>query len=436
MQPPKFRTVNRQLSRTLAAALVIASLGACRDVAPAFGNNPAASRANADGLFGGIAQRFTNVQRSPKFTVARAKLGKNALIPSVIYNDTSVWTAFGSDSTRLITIDGEFESNRYLFTARPWPATPPNEPGDSRHYIRLKMVGENQYEWITNVDIAAGSIKPDEFANVLSKFLLSSENRSSAELRADYRTSFPRTTAALGRLFSLDTISVARDAEGATFVQMGIRLTPDGIRAIMPDFAKYLDKYVTPAQYKALVTDKRGGRWVELFGDDNYMILKLRTKNGHLVPLNGPLRPLPSEFQLTSDFTTKILFFTVGYKKLISDVTSIDSDRERGWLFRFTREPHWRLPSAVSCLIHSPLKRPFPGSGAMVRLVLRENPGSQTIIARRTSTVVQESAILRFIGKLGATAMGDFVGKSESEENRFSAEVFNALRLDIRAVLQ
>jgi hypothetical protein len=428
--------VNRQIFRALAAPLFASSLSACRDVAPAFGSNPAAARASADGLFGGIAQRFTNVQRSPKFTVARAKLGKNALIPSEIYNDTSVWTAWGADSTRVITIDGEFENNRYLFTARPWPATPANEPGDSRHYIRLKLLGENQFEWITNVDIAAGSIKPDDFANVISKFLLSSENRSSAELRADYRTNFPRTTAALGRLFSLDTIIVARDAESATSVQLNIRITPNGIRSGMPDFAKYLDKYVTPAQYKALVTDKRGGRWAELFGDDNHIILKFRRKNGHLAPLNGALRPLPNEFQLTSDFTTKILFFTVGYKKLISDVTSIDSDRERGWLFRFTREPDWRLPSAVSFMIHTPLKRPFQGSGAMVRLVLRENPGSQTLIARRTATVVQESAILRFIGKLGATAMGDFVGKSESEENRFSAEVFNALRLDIRSILQ
>jgi hypothetical protein len=68
--------------------------------------------------------------------------------------------------------------------------------------------------------------------------------------------------------------------------------------------------------------------------------------------------------------------------------------------------------------------------------VLRESPSAPTIISRRTSTVVQESAILRFIGKLGATAMGDFVGKSEAEENRFSAEVFAALAQDIRAILQ
>src|SRR5829696_10312843 len=91
------RRMNVRLLRatTLAAALIGGS--ACRDVGPAFGPSIPAARANAEGLFGGIAQRFTNVQRNPKFAVARGKLGKNALTPSVIYNDTSVWTQMSSD---------------------------------------------------------------------------------------------------------------------------------------------------------------------------------------------------------------------------------------------------------------------------------------------------------------------------------------------------
>ena len=423
------------LRPALAAALAIAPLGACQDVAPAFGTNAASGRANADGLFGGIAQRFTNVQRSPKFVVARGKLGRNALTPSAIYNDTSVWTTWGADSTRVVTIDGEFSNNRYLFTARPWPATPVNEPGDSRHYIRLRRLNENVFEWVTSVDIAAGSIKSDEFANVISRLMASAEGRTPADVRADYRSSFPRTTTALGRLFSLDTLRTVRDAEGATTVLLGFRLNPNGIRATMPDFAKYLDKYATPAKYRAVVTDRRGGRWVEFAGTENYITLRVRSLNGRFAPLNGPVRPIPSDLQLTSDFTTKILFFTVGFRALIGDVTVVNSDRERGWFMRFTREPDWRLPSAVSVMIHTPLRKPFEGSGATFRLVLRDNPAAQSLISRRSSTLVQESAILRFLGRLGSTAMGDFVGKSEVQENRFSAEVFNALRLDIRALL-
>jgi hypothetical protein len=427
--------IRQTLRSTLATAAILSSLGGCRDVAPAFGTSATAARNNADDLFGGIAQRFTNVTRSPKFLIARGKLGKKALTPSQIFNDTSVWTAWYGDTTRVVTIDGEFANNRYLFTARPWPTTLPKDPGDSRHYIRLRRLGDDQFEWFTNVDITAGRIKPDDFANVISKLMLSSENRSVADLRADYRTNFPRTTAAMGRLFSLDTLVAARDAESATVILLGVRLIPDGIRKTFPDFAKYLDKYVTPAQYKATVTDKRGGRWVEISGDDNYMTIRLRSLNGHFAPLNGPARPIPNDLQLTSDFTTKILFFTVGYHGLVGDVSVIDSDHDRGWLLKFTREPDWKLPAAVSFMIHTPLKRPFRGGGAMFRLVLHENPGNPTIIARRSLTVVQESAILRFLGRLGAEAMGDFVGNSETEENRFSAEVFYALRNDIRALL-
>ena len=426
--------IHQSRKSILAVATAILTLGACRDVAPAFGTN-AAARNNADDLFGGIAQRFTNVTRSPKFLIARGKLGKKALTPSVIFNDTSVWTSWSGDTTRVLTIDGEFANNRYLFTARPWPTTPANDPGDSRHYIRLRRLGDDQFEWLTNVDITAGRIKPDEFANVISKLMLSGENRSVAELREDYRTNFPRTTAAMGRLFSLDTLVAARDPESATTMLLGVRLNPDGIRKTFPDFAKYLDKYVTPAKYKAMVTDKRGGRWIEINGDDNYMTLRLRSLNGHFAPLDGPVRPIPNDLQLTSDFTTKILFFTVGYHALVADVSAIDSDHDRGWILKFTREPDWKLPAAVSFMIHTPLKRPFQGGGALLRIVLHENPGNPTIIARRSLTVVQESAILRFLGRLGAEAMGDFVGNSETEENRFSADVFYALRNDIRALL-
>ena len=161
----------------------------------------------------------------------------------------------------------------------------------------------------------------------------------------------------------MDTIRVTRDSESATCIHLGIRLNPDGIRKAMPDFAKYLDKYVTPAKYRTLVTDKRGGRWVEIYGDDNYMTMRMRSIGGHFAPLNGPVRPLPDELQITSDFTTKILFFTVGFTKLVGDITTIDSNRERGWFIRFTKEPDWRLPAAVSFMIHTPLKRPFKQGG-------------------------------------------------------------------------
>jgi hypothetical protein len=421
--------------KAIALALVTLIASACRDVGPAFGPTIPAARTNAEQLFGGIAQRFTNVERNPKFRIARGKLGKNALTPSVIFNDTSVWTAMGTDNTRTVTVEGEYGNNKYLFAAKP-TTTMANAPGDSRHTMVLRKLKDDEYDWYTNVDISAGSITANDMKNVVSALMKSAEHRSPNAIRADYRESFPRTTAALGRLLTLDSLRVTSDADGASTIYLGIRLTPDKIRSTMPAFADYLDKYATESKYKSVVLDKHGVRWIELAGADNFLTLKLRSIDGHFAPLTGPLRPIPDDLTLDSEFTTKILLFHVGFRKLIGDVDVIDSEHERGWFIRFTKEPDWKLPPTVGFLIKTPLRRPFQGAGAMFRLALQDAPGRQSIIGRRTSATVQESAILRFLNRLSGTAMGDFVGKAEVEENRFSAEAFNAMRLDARALIQ
>lgn len=422
-------------TKTLALALVTLIASACRDVGPAFGPTIPAARSNAEQLFGGIAQRFTNVERNAKFRVARGKLGKNALTPSAIFNDTSVWTAMGADNTRTVTVEGEYGNNKYVFSAKP-TTTMANAPGDSRHTMVLRKINDDEYDWYTNVDISAGTITANDMKNVVSALMKSAERRSPNAIRADYRESFPRTTAALGRLLTLDSLRVTNDADGASTIYLGIRLTPDKIKSTMPAFAAYLDKYATESKYKSVVLDKRGVRWIELAGADNFLTLKLRSIDGHFAPLTGPLRPIPDDLTLDSEFTTKILLFHVGFRKLIGDVDVIDSEHERGWFIRFTKEPDWKLPPTVGFLIKTPLRRPFQDAGAMFRLALQDAPGRQSIIGRRTSATVQESAILRFLNRLSGTAMGDFVGKAELEENRFSAEAFNAMRLDARSLIQ
>ena len=416
-------------------AVVLIFLGACRDAGPAFGPTIPAARSNAEQLFGGIAQRFTNVERNTKFRIARGKLGKNALTPSVIYNDTSVWTAMNDDNSRVVTVEGEFGSNKYIFSAKP-TTTAANAPGDSRHTMILRKLDDSQYDWFTNVEIAAGNVTANDLRNVLSAWMKSAEHRSPSAIRDDYRESFPRTAAALGRLLTLDSLKVTDDPDGATTILLGIRLNPSKIRPVMPAFADYLDKYATESKYKSVVLDKRGVRWIELAGEKNFMTLKLRSINGHFAPLSGPIRPIPDDLLIDSEFTTKILLFHVGFRKFIGNVSVIDGDHERGWFIRFTKEPDWKLPPTVGFLIKTPLRRPFEKDGIMFRLALQDAPGRQSIIARRTSATVQESAILRFLNRLSGTAMGDFVGKAETEENRFSAEAFYAMKADARTLLQ
>jgi hypothetical protein len=113
----------------------------------------------------------------------------------------------------------------------------------------------------------------------------------------------------------------------------------------------------------------------------------------------------------------------------------VHSDNARGWSVRFRREPDWHFPLAVSRLLRAPLRRPFAGDGARVEYIVRDSVGGQTLLARNIHIVVQESAIVRWVGALGATAMDDLSLLAEQEKDRFIGDVFRALGEDVRGML-
>ena len=416
-------------------AVLFLSLAACRQVAPAFGPNIPLARQNAEEFFYSIGSRFTNIQRPPRVTHARAQFGHYALTPSGVYNDTTIWLAIGPDSARLFGDEGHFAYDRYIVTAR-LSTTPPDAITESREIVRLRKLTTNEYEWFTNVDVALGRIGARDIASVLAAALEAGEGRSPAAIRADYTTNFPRTTAVLGRLFAIDTLRATPDAEGATTYELAIRLTPEILKATMPHYAAYIDKYISKGKYRITLTDKTGARWFDAWAANYYMHFKVRSKGGHFAPLEGAVRPMPEALTIHLDLSMKILIFTVGWADMVGEFNVIDTPHERGWAMRFAKEPEWRLPPAVGYLLKSPLRRPFRDPGIPVRVSIRDNPGSQTLLNRRGTLVVQESGILRFLNRLSGTAVGDFLGPTEREANRFNADVFRALRADVAAILQ
>ena len=162
--------------------------------------------------------------------------------------------------------------------------------------------------------------------------------------------------------------------------------------------------------------------------------MRLRARGGHLMTLAGPPRPMPDSLQLRLDATARFMIFRVGFHDLVGDFTIERGEHERAWMMRFNREPGWDLPLATERLIRSPLRHPFEGRGSELRLAVRDDLGNQAMSIRQVRTAVRESAIMRWLGGLGATAFGDFTGNSEAEENRFLYEVFSAMRQDIAAL--
>ena len=145
---------------------------------------------------------------------------------------------------------------------------------------------------------------------------------------------------------------------------------------------------------------------------------------------------MPEALNIQVDMSMKILVFTVGWTEMMGDFEFINTPHERGWSMRFAKEPHWTLPPTVGYLLKSSLRRPFQDPGISARFSIRDTPGAQTLLNRRGTLVVQESGILKFLNRLSGTAVGDFLGPSEREANRFNADAFRALRQDVAAILQ
>lgn len=416
----------------LIALLALTTL-ACRETGPAFGATPDSARANAEQFWGGLGDRFNSVVRHPRYNGARLKLAHFALAPSRVYDDTSVWTSRRGQE-RVLGVEAGFDGARYFIYPANDPAFP-RKPGDARHVMRLRQVGDDEYRWTTNVDFAIGRVKADEFAQVFAALLRGAAGRSEAAVRADYRGAVPRGGAALGRLFSIDTMRPLPRADGTTDVTFVVRIDPAGIRAGYPAFAGYLDKYIRPARYRFTLADKRGARWMELVAEKYYMTFRLRTTaDGSLAPLDGSPRAFPDDLYLRGEAFAKIMIFNVGVTDLVIDLKWLHDAGERGWLLRFQRPPDWQLPPLVGTMLKSPLRRPFEKGGFTFRIAVRDSAGAQTVIARQIDGTVKESAILRWLSGLSGTAMSDYVGPSEVEENRFASEAFYALKSDYSAL--
>jgi len=414
------------------ATFALASVG-CREVAPAFGPNLPFAKQNADEFFYSVGSRFTNIQRPQRVLRARTQFGHYALTPSGVYNDSSIWLSIGPDSARLFGDEGVFAVDRYIVSAR-ITNTPPDALTESREIVRLRKLSDSDYEWFTNVEVALGRIGAKDIANVLAAVLSAGEGKTAAAIRANYTSSFPRTAAALGRLFTIDSLTVTPANEAATTFNIAIKLTPDVLKATMPHYSAYIDKYISKGKYRVTLTDQSGASWFDARAENYYMHFRVRSKGGHFAPLEGAVRSMPEALTIHIDMSMKILLFTVGWTDMVGEFQLIDTPHERGWAMRFAKEPQWRLPPTVGTLLKSPLRRPFHGQGIPIRVSIRDNPGSQTILNRRFAFVVQESGILRFLNHLSGTAVGDFLGASEREANRFNADAFRALRLDVGAL--
>jgi hypothetical protein len=422
------------LLRLTAAALALSTV-ACRDTFAGFGAG-VRGRAAAEQAFEAIADRHLDIQRNPRYEYARLHLTKGALSPSRVFDDSAAWTAM-TGNVRLLEVFGTVGGGRYTMSAR--SAVPaPAKPGDGRHVTSLARLSDNEYRWETTVDYAVGTVRPADVATVISHLFAAGEGRTERELRAEIAATAPRTSAALGSVFTLDSLRPTALADGSTAVTVGIAVSSATLKRRLPAFAEFIRKYVEPTTYHVVIADRAAVPFIDIAQRDRFITIRLRTLGGKLVPLAGPARPIPDTLLMLADFRTKVKIFHVGFHDLTMElVNQSRGDRERSWAVTAHREPKWDLPLVTARLLRAPLRRPFTGEGALFRIGVRAGEdGAPTVIMRQSHLTVQESGILNFLNSLGNTAMDDFEGAVEREENAWLRELFLALREDARSAIE
>ncbi|MEI6740360.1 MAG: hypothetical protein WCK74_08615 [Gemmatimonadaceae bacterium] len=430
------REIPRTFARYAAVGTLLAGIAGCRAVPPAFATDPSGARLTADALLSAFEQRMTRVVRAPRYANARTRMARFVAAPSRLVEDTSLWTTLRttrSGAFRELLIFGTLTNGQYSFTVRP-QALPPVRTGDSRHVITLaQLPTPDDWQWTTVVENAVGTMAPARATDVTRAFFASME-RPAAAIRADYRSALPRTTAAFARLLLLDSLQTVKQADGSTLVTWQWIIDEDRLKAAgFPALAQYVHSYVGPASYRIRLTDASGAEWLVARAAQSRLSLRVRTHDGELQPLTGAARRMPDTLALHTEGSAKISIFTVGFSNLTGEFVHTRSATERGWAMRWTKEPTWHLPPLTETLLHAPLARPFEGAGVQLRIGFAKGAEGQTLLARTATGVARESAILRWLGSLGFTAMRDYAGRVEEEENRFLADLFTAMRQDLAA---
>jgi hypothetical protein len=413
----------------VACCLFLVPLATCRSPLNALGGLRTLDHAGI--MFAALGARVTDPFRDFKYDTARVKIANAALLPSRVWDDTAVWTS-STASRRTLLIAGRFADGRYrLEAARTVP--PPAQPAESRHQITLTRLSDDEYAWDTDVPYAIGSVTAGEIGAFVSAMFASAEGLSEQESRADYRSTAPRMSAVLGQLFTVDSIRTTQNPDRSTSATFAISMHPAGVEKRYPSFAAYLRRYAETARMKWAVTDREGATYLTLVAGGGRMSLRVRTLDGVMQPLAGPLRRLPDSLRLVGDATAKVRRFNVGFRDYRADLVIVKTEHERAWSVTSREEPQWTLPLASEALLHAPLRRPFQGRGFQFRLGVRDSANAQTLLHRRMHLEVQESAILKFIGKLGATAIGDYQGNAEREQLAWLRDVFDGLMADVEA---
>ena len=412
------------------AFVVAVCTTSCVDAVAVVSDHPTTPAVKLTQLTDAFAARFTAPERSGRFETARRRLVSGSLLPSRVFNDSSIWSATIPPAGRLLTARGTLTDRGYRFEVAP-ASDELHKPADTHHSIALHRLSDSEYRWDTGVEFAIGSVTASDVGAMLVALLANGDGRDAAVVRAGARTSFPRSSAVLGKVFSIDSLSMRPGGQGTTTVTMVLGIRPDGLRTSSPHFADYITRYVAKSRYRFTLADKIGATYFEMLSVDQRVVIRYRVKGDAIVTSLGPPREMPDSLRFISDFSMHIKMFDVGWKGLVTDFTIHRTEHSRTWTIVAQSEPDWQLPLITERVLRTPLRRPFQGAGASFDIGVVDSVGVETILSRHVHLEVKESTILRFIGGLVSRVFDDMDAVVEREEAAYVRELMMAFQQDV-----
>jgi hypothetical protein len=248
------------------------------------------------------------------------------------------------------------------------------------------------------------------------------------------RGELPRAAAVLGRLFTLETLSLTKDPDGATAARVVASMHTDTFRREAPLYTRWLDDVIVPSRFAAVALDETGARWWDVDARDARATIRFRVHAGDLAPLDGPPRGIPGRLRVRTALSSKTGIFRTGVHDLDADTELVRLPAEKGFVARFRRSPEWDLPFLVPLLLRPSLRRPFEGDGAVLSFGAEAGGDGPMLLTRHYRVAVRESWIVRWVGGFAASAVNEF-RRGEAEADLFSAQTLLALRDDLLALI-
>jgi len=410
-------------TRLLLALLAV--LG-CQPTVGALGVTPSGTPHGAD-VMEAVAVHLRREGMADGFGPHQARLTRELMTPSGLYEDPAWWTTRSAQS-RVLHFGGTRQGARYEMVPHTQPRM--DQVGDARYAFELRQRAEAEFEWNTVEDYQIGSVDPARVIGAVRATFAAPAHAPNGALLPLLHEQFPLADAAFARLGTMEEAAGTVLADGSLLGRMKILLDPQRTRAAgFPYLAKYLDRYITPMRLDGKLTDLQGRTLFSLTMVKNRLEMKWRAVEGRFVPLDGPLLPPPERWRVVFSISSHVLLWDAGAKNVEMDVTGIDDGREVGWLMRFGKTPTWDFPPGVVRMLGGSLEKPFQ-DGILLRMTIGKD-GPRTVATRRIHAVLEESVLMRWVGRLVSAISEDFVERTQADGYRFFRQGADAYRADI-----